>query len=66
MKRNSASARTDFNSCVNMVTQKFLGRPLNSHSFRSAVTTAFYNNSGSESELIVLSQIMGHDIGTAR
>ena len=68
MKRNSASARTDFNSCVNMVTQKFLGRPLNTHSFRSAVTTAYYNNtcSGSESELIVLSQIMGHDIGTAR
>lgn len=68
MKRNSASARTDFNSCVNMVTQKFLHRPLNTHSFRSAVVTAFYDNtcSGSESELIVLSQIMGHDIGTAR
>lgn len=67
MKRNSAP-RTDFNSCVNLVTQEFLGRPLNTHSFRSAVTTAYYDKAGngSENELIILSQIMGHDIGTAR
>jgi hypothetical protein len=67
MKRNSAAPRTDFNSCVNLVTQKFLGRPLNTHSFRSAITTAYYDKTcGSENELIILSQIMGHDIGTAR
>ena len=66
-KRNSDAARTDFNSCVNLVTQEFLGRPLNSHSFRSAVTTAYYSKTcGSEHDLILLSQIMGHDVGTAR
>jgi hypothetical protein len=67
MKRNSTASRTDFNSCVNLVTQEFLGRPLNTHSFRSAITTAYYDKTcGSENELIILSQIMGHDIGTAR
>jgi hypothetical protein len=66
-KRNSDAARTDFNSCVNLVTQEFLGRPLNSHSFRSAITTAYYSQTcGSEHDLILLSQIMGHDVGTAR
>jgi hypothetical protein len=39
-KTNGAAPRSEFSNCTNLVTQQFLGRPINAHAFRAAIITA--------------------------
>lgn len=66
VNRDGSGPRSEFRTCVNLVTQKCLGRSLNPHSFRSAVITAFYDSGASQSELFALSDVMAHDFRTAQ
>lgn len=65
MKSNGSAPRADFTSCTSLITQHYVGRPINPHAFRAAVITTYYDTGASQSDMNVLADIMAHDPKTA-
>jgi integrase len=66
MKKSGHGPRAEFSSMTNAVTSTLIGRPINAHTFRSALITSFYENGASQSEMDTLATLMSHDPATAR
>ncbi len=65
-KRDGQGPRPEFSSFTSAVTNEVLGRPINAHTFRSAVITTFYESGATQSEMDVLANLMAHDSATAK
>lgn len=66
VKNNGSAPRTDYSSLTTLVTQRYLGRSVNAHAFRSGVITTFYRAGASQADMHTLADLMGHDATTAR
>jgi site-specific recombinase XerD len=66
-KKNGSAPRKDFSELTALATTQLIGRAVNPHAFRSAVITAFYEETGaSDTQMGVLAQLMSHDAAVAR
>jgi hypothetical protein len=63
---DATGALFDFSDWTRTVGKVLIGRPINCHSFRSAVVTAIHEGGATQSEMNNIASCMGHDPATQR